>query len=65
MDFSELKNKSEKELKEILQENRSDLRELKFKVSENQLKNLAEIKKVKKNISRILTILTSKKDKIN
>ena len=57
MDIQDLKNKSTKELHELLAEKRNELRELRFKVSEKQLKNVSEIKKVRKTIAQILTII--------
>jgi len=57
MDIQDLKNKSIKELHELLAEKRNELRELRFKVSEKQLKNVSEIKKVRKTIAQILTII--------
>lgn len=57
MEFSDLKNKSEKELREMLAEKRDELREFRFKASEKQLKNVSAIGKCKKDIARILTIL--------
>jgi len=57
MDIQDLKNKSIRELHELLAEKRNDLRELRFKVSEKQLKNVSEIKKVRKTIAQILTII--------
>ncbi len=57
MDIQDLKNKSTRELHELLAEKRNELRELRFKVSEKQLKNVSEIKKVRKTIAQILTII--------
>ena len=64
MDFSDLKNKNVKDLQTLLAGKREELRELRFKVSEKQLKNVVEIGEVKKTIARILTLLNSK-SKIN
>ncbi|MBI4993096.1 MAG: 50S ribosomal protein L29 [Candidatus Magasanikbacteria bacterium] len=60
MEFADLKNKSEKELRELLAEQRDELRELRFKASEKQLKNVKAIPKCRKAIARILTLLTVK-----
>ncbi len=60
MDFADLKNKTEKELKELLMEKRQQVRELRFKVHEKQLKNVREIKKAKAVIARILTLINNK-----
>ena len=61
MDYKEIKNKSVKELHEILAEERNKLRELRFKASENQLKGVSEVSKIKKNIARILTAINMKR----
>lgn len=60
MDFEDLKNKSVKELQELLAEKRHELRELKFKVGEKQLKNMHTIKAARRTIARILTLLKSR-----
>ncbi len=62
MDFTDLKNKSSKELKELLLEKRRELRELCFKVGEKQLKNVKSIKIIKKTAARILTLLNNRRE---
>jgi len=57
MDFKELKNKSQMELQKILNEERDKLRDLKFKDASKQLKNVREIREVRKIISRALTLI--------
>lgn len=59
MNIKELKNKSVEELKSFLAEQRESLRNLRFKVANRQLKNVREMRVVKKTISRILTLLNS------
>jgi len=56
-----LKNKNEVELKKLLIESRDKLRDLRFKDASKQLKNVREIRKVKRIISRVLTLLNFKK----
>jgi ribosomal protein L29 len=56
-DLKELKLKSKAELQKLLAINREKLRDLKFKVSQNQLKNVKEIIFLKKKIARILGLL--------
>ncbi|MEK7500959.1 MAG: 50S ribosomal protein L29 [Patescibacteria group bacterium] len=56
----ELKTKSAAELKLMLNRERSRLRELRFKLSGAQVKNVQEIKMVKKNVARILTTINQK-----
>lgn len=61
MDFKELQTKSEPELQKLLGQNREKLRELRFKDSNKQLKNVREIRTVKEQTAQILTILNKKK----
>lgn len=60
MDFADLQNKTERELHDLLEEKRDSLRELKFKVQENQLKNVRDVRKTRKSIAQILTLLNTK-----
>ncbi|MFZ4631847.1 MAG: 50S ribosomal protein L29 [Patescibacteria group bacterium] len=57
MEFKELKNKDKKELQELLVVNREKLRELRFKDSNKQLKNIREIRVVRNLIAQVLTLL--------
>lgn len=57
MKAKELKQKSEKELERLLLSDREKLRQLKFDLSAGKVKNVREIRKIKKDIARILTIL--------
>ena len=58
MKINELRQKSEKELKEILQEDRGKLRQLRFDLASGKVKNVREIRSKRRDIARILTILT-------
>jgi large subunit ribosomal protein L29 len=60
MKIKELKIKSENELKTMLKSEQEKLLETNFKVSQRQLKNVREIRFVKKNIAQILTLLKEK-----
>lgn len=64
MDFADLKNKTDKELHELLAEKRHELRELKFKVGEKQLKNVHSISLVRLVIARVLTLLKSRQNQV-
>ena len=59
MKFKEIKNLSEKELKATLLELRDKLRALRFEAAAKKLRDSSEIKKSRRDIARILTILTS------
>ncbi len=61
MKYKELKQKSEAELKKTRLELSDKLRDLRFKVATKQVKNVREIRKIKKNIAQILTLLNQKK----
>ena len=57
MKLSELKQKSKEELQKILTENRGKLRQLRFDLAGGKVKNVREIRKTKKEIAQILTLL--------
>jgi len=57
MDFKDLQNNNEKELKELLAEKRGQLKELRFSAHSAQLKQVHKIDLAKKEIAQILTAL--------
>jgi len=57
----ELRQKSKKELQKLLSEKREKLRSLRFDLVSGKVKNVREIREVKKDIARILTILHQEK----
>ena len=61
MEFKELISKENSELEKLLTSNRAKLRELRFKDSNKQLKNIREIRSVKQLIARILTTVNKQK----
>ena len=63
MELKELKLKTAKDLKQILNEFRDKLRDLRFKDANKQLKNVREIREIKKLIARTLTLLSSNQAK--
>jgi len=56
----ELEDKPQEALQKILQEKRGRIQRLRFKLSQGKLKNVSEIKSIKKDIARILTVLNQK-----
>ncbi len=62
MNIKDLQKKTKEELQELLDIKRESLRELRFKDSNKQLKNVREIRLTKKEIARILTAYQEKKD---
>lgn len=61
MTIKELRQKSDSGLQAMLDESRDKLREMRFKVAQRQLKKVSDIKEVKKEIARILTVLSERK----
>jgi len=57
MRIEEIRQKSKEELKRLLAESREKLRQLKFDLSSGKVKNVREIRQIKKDIARILTLL--------
>lgn len=62
MDIKELQNKKVSELHKDLSESRDKLRDLRFKDANKQLKDVREIRSIKKTIARILSLLNNKKE---
>ncbi len=65
MDIKELQHASEKQLQAMLNEKRNEMRELRFKSYEGQLKKVRTIRVLKKTIARIMTALNNKKSATN
>jgi ribosomal protein L29 len=61
MDFKEIQTKEVPELQKLLAEYRETQRELRFKDSNKQLKNIRELRNIKKTIAQILTTLNKAK----
>lgn len=62
MKISEIKQKSKKELQRLLRNSQDKLRQLRFDLASGKVKNVREIRQIKKDIARILTTLCQKKD---
>ncbi len=63
MQWEDLKNKSAKELKELLSETRNELQKLCFQVYSHQLKQVHKIDLAKKTIARVTMLLKQKANK--
>ncbi len=61
MKFTEIKDKSIKELEELLKEKKLELFQLRVKLKTMQLQNTSEIRKTRKDIAKILTAISQKK----
>lgn len=62
MEFADLKDKSEAELKELLNLQRQELQNLAFQAHNRQLKQVHKIDLVKKTIARISMLLKTKRE---
>jgi len=60
MDINELLSKNKSELEKELKDNREILRQLRFDLAAGKVKNVREIRRIKKEIARILTFLKQK-----
>jgi large subunit ribosomal protein L29 len=60
MKAQELRKKSDSELQKILQQKRERLQNLRFDLASGRVKNVREIREIKKDIARILTILNQR-----
>ncbi|MFW6282946.1 MAG: 50S ribosomal protein L29 [Minisyncoccales bacterium] len=60
MEIEELRQKSKKELKKILNKKRKKMQEMRFNLKTGKVKEVKDIHKDKKTIARILTILNNK-----
>lgn len=58
---AELRQKNKKELERMLEAEREKLRQLRFDLASGKVKNVSEIRKIKKDIARILSQLNSDK----
>jgi len=59
--ISELRKKSEEEMQKILKDDREKLKQLRFDLAAGKVKNVREIRKIKKEVARILTLLKQSK----
>lgn len=60
MKTKEVREKSAEELNNILKEKQAELCQLRFEVKANQVQNHQQVKLLKRDIARILTILKEK-----
>ena len=60
MKIKELKEKAIDDLRVLLRESKEKLRRLKFDLAAGKVKNVREIRSIKKEIARILTIINVK-----
>lgn len=61
-DIKELKQKSEAELNTLVSDSRAKLQQLTFDLAQGKVKNVGEVRVVRKTIARALTFLQMKKN---
>ena len=61
MKIKDIKQKSNNDLQKLLSESRERLRQLRFDLAAGKVKNIREIRMIKKDIARILTVLNLNK----
>jgi large subunit ribosomal protein L29 len=57
MELAELRQRPKNELQKMLQSSQERLRQLRFDLAAGKVKNVREVRKIKKEIARILTLL--------
>ena len=62
MEYKELKKKSESDLHKLLNETREKLRDLRFKDANKQLKDVRQLRKARRMIAQIHTLLNGKNE---
>lgn len=60
MDFADIKNKTVKELRDLIASGREDLRGLRFKAHSRQLKQIKQLSETKKMVARATMVLAQK-----
>ena len=58
MDIKEMREKTDLELQRLLVERRNRLRDLRFRVAARQLADVRDIPEVRRDIARLMTLLT-------
>lgn len=61
MEIKELKEKSDTELGKLLKSSRERLRELRFKTTSKQLKNVRAIRSARRTVAQILTLMRQRR----
>jgi len=62
MKVSDLRIKHKEEFPHMISENREKLRALRFDLASGKVKNVREVRKVKKNIARMFTLIKEAKN---
>lgn len=63
--LAELREKTDKELHDMVVKSRNELREFRFKLTSKQLKDVRDVRIEKIKVARILTLLAERKQSVN
>ncbi len=61
--MKDLKDKNEKDLQKMLQEKRESIQSFRFGVAGSKVRNVREGRNLKKDVARIMTEISSRKNK--
>jgi len=61
MEIKELRKKTEEELLKLLKVQREQMRDFRFSIAAKQHKDVRDLRQIKKDIARLLTVLKEKK----
>lgn len=64
MKINDLNNKSKDELNQLLVDLRAKILKLNFDLADNKVKDVSQVKKTKKDIARVLTLMKSQSSQI-
>lgn len=62
-ELQELKTKPRAELEKLLRETREELRKVRFDLEAGKVKNVSRLRRLKKDIARLLTLLNTRINK--
>ena len=65
MKAKELREQSEKQLQILIKESKEKLKNLRFSIANKQIKDYSDIKKTRKIIARVMTVLKEKRTNFN
>jgi len=57
MKIAELRQKNETEIAKMLKDDREKMRQLRFDLATGKVKNVREVRRIRKEIAKILTVL--------
>ncbi len=62
MNTKELRQKNKKELNDLLVENKKKVGQLRFDLASKKLKNVSQVKEIRRSVARIITLIKEKEN---